>query len=70
MIDAKILKIDPALVALCDYEHQIQVAVLNDEPTVDQIPLEGMNLYSLQTCVIFIDRVPFILTIRLSFFTS
>ena len=42
----------PALVAQWDYEQQIQVAVLNDEPTVDQIPLEAMNLYSLQTCVI------------------
>ena len=33
----------------------IQVAVLNDEPTVDPIPLEAMNLYSLQTCVICLN---------------
>ena len=37
-------QIYPALVAQWDYEQQIQVAVLNDEPTVDQIPLEAMNL--------------------------
>ena len=36
---------DPALVAWRDYEQQIQVAVLNDEPTMDQIPLEAMNLF-------------------------
>ena len=41
----------PAPVVKWDYEQQIQVAVLNDEPTVDQIPLEVMNLYSLQTCL-------------------
>ena len=41
-----------ALVAWWDYEQQIQVAVLNKEPTMDQIPLEAMNLYSLQMCVI------------------
>ena len=34
----------PALVAYWDYEQQIQVAVLNDERTVDQILLEAMNL--------------------------
>ena len=32
------------LVAQWDYGQQIQVAVHIDEPTVDQIPLEAMNL--------------------------
>ena len=34
----------PALVAQWDYEQQIQVAALNDEPTVDRIPL-GTTIY-------------------------
>ena len=33
-----------AVTSWCDYEQQIQVAVINDEPMVDQIPLEAMNL--------------------------
>ena len=37
---------------LCGIMNSIQVAVLNDEPMVNQIPLEAMNLYSLQACVI------------------
>ena len=32
----------PALVAQWDYEQQIQVAALNDEPKVDRIPLGTM----------------------------
>ena len=44
----RILKVGdhPALVAKWDYEQQIKVAVLNDEPTVDQIPLEAKNFKS------------------------
>ena len=35
---------NPAFVALWDYEQQIHVTALNDEPTVDRIPL-GTPIY-------------------------